>query len=465
MRLFAGFLCLGLAIIISQKSFSQSTSINSSGALPHPSAMLDVESTDKGVLIPRTDTSAVNSSGTGLANGLLIFQSTDAKFYYYDGAKWIGIDGPDTDDQTIDAFGLSGNTLSLSLEDDGQATQTVDLSSVNTDDQTIDTFSLSGTTLSLALESDGQSPQTVDLSSVNTDDQEVDLFNLSGTTLSLALENDGQPTHTVNLAAVNTDNQEVDIFNLSGTTLSLALEDDGQPTHTVNLAAVNTDNQEVDLFNLSGTTLSLALEDDGQPTHTVNLSSINTDDQTIDAIGLSGSTFSISLENDGEPAQTVDFTALLPVGSIIMYAGSSAPTNWLICNGSTFSTSTYPALNSVLGGNTLPNFSGRFPVGVGNSGTSGSTNHSLGSTGGEEKHTLTTSEMPSHTHNSGTLKMEEQMLSRTNDGTGNQAARDGSDDKLYDYNDITGNTGSTGGGGAHNNMPPFRTVNFIIKAR
>ena len=65
------------------------------------------------------------------------------------------------------------------MENDGQATQTVDLSSLQdgtgTDDQTIDVFSLAGTTLSLSLENDGQAAQTVDLSSLQdgtgTDDQ------------------------------------------------------------------------------------------------------------------------------------------------------------------------------------------------------------------------------------------------------------------------------------------------------
>ena len=452
-------------MVAAKVGLAQNLSINNNGALPDSSAMLDVQSTDKGILIPRTDTTLVNGAGVNPADGLLIYQTTDSKFYYFDGGKWIVIDGPNTDNQSIETFGLSGNTLSLSLDNDGQPNQTVNLSSINTDNQEIETFGLSGSTLTLALENDGQPDQTVNLSTINTDNQEIETFGLSGNTLTLALENDGQPNQTVNLSVINTDNQEIETFGLSGSTLTLALENDGQPNQTVNLSSINTDNQSIETFGLSGNTLTLAIQNDGQPNQTVNLSSINTDNQTIDAFSLSGSTLSLSLEDDGQSAKTVDLTALLPVGSIIMYAGSSAPTNWLICNGSTFSTSTYPALSSVLGGNTLPNFSGRFPLGVGNSGTNGSTNHSLNSTGGEERHTLTTSEMPSHNHNSGTLKMEEQMLSQTNDGTGNQDARDGGGKKLYEYNDITGNTGSTGGGSSHNIMPPFRTVNFIIKAR
>ena len=89
------------------------------------------------------------------------------------------ITATDTDNQTIDVFNLNGTDLELSLEDDGQATQTVDLSSLQdgtgTDDQTIDVFSLTGTNLNLSLESDGEATKQVDLSSLQdgtgTDDQ------------------------------------------------------------------------------------------------------------------------------------------------------------------------------------------------------------------------------------------------------------------------------------------------------
>ncbi|MCB0630696.1 MAG: hypothetical protein KDD15_13205, partial [Lewinella sp.] len=63
------------------------------------------------------------------------------------GAKTI-----DTDDQTIDQLSLNGTTLELSLENDGQPTQTVDLAGIDTDtdDQTIDQLTLNGTTLEVS---------------------------------------------------------------------------------------------------------------------------------------------------------------------------------------------------------------------------------------------------------------------------------------------------------------------------
>ncbi|MEO1437399.1 MAG: tail fiber protein, partial [Bacteroidota bacterium] len=189
-----------------------------------------------------------------------------------------------------------------------------------------------------------------------------------------------------------------------------------------------------------------------------------------DHLELDGNTLQISLENDNQPEVTVDLSPLVvglsgqvPIGTIQMWPTNTPPSGWLICNGSSFSGSTYPALQSVLGGTSLPNFTGRFPLGVGNSGTNGSTNHNISSTGGEEKHNLTVNEMPSHSHGAGSLSTSEPYLSQN--GSGNQDKRDGGGTKLYEYSSITGNTSAVGGNQAHNNMPPFYTINFIIKAQ
>ncbi len=53
--------------------------------MPNPSAILDMVSSDKGVLIPRCDTSAIVNP----AIGLLIFQTSSASFYYFNGSKWV----------------------------------------------------------------------------------------------------------------------------------------------------------------------------------------------------------------------------------------------------------------------------------------------------------------------------------------------------------------------------------------
>ncbi|MEZ4990794.1 MAG: hypothetical protein R2824_10295 [Saprospiraceae bacterium] len=151
----------------------------------------------------------------------------------------------DTDDQTIDQLSLNGTTLEISLEDDGQVTQTIDLAGIDTDtdDQTIDQLSLSGTTLEISLEDDGQAVQTLNLASIDTDtdDQTIDQLSLNGTTLEISLEDDGQPAQTLDLASIDTDtdDQTIDQLSLSGTTLEISLEDDGQVVQTLDLASIN----------------------------------------------------------------------------------------------------------------------------------------------------------------------------------------------------------------------------------
>lgn len=63
----------------------------------------------------------------------------------------------------------------------------------------------------------------------------------------------------------------------------------------------------------------------------------------------------------------IAFRALAEVGTYRDYAGTALPpwvgfctiAPWLLCDGSTFNATTYPVLNTILGGNTLPDFRGR----------------------------------------------------------------------------------------------------------
>ena len=61
---------------------------------PDPSALLEIQALDKGLLIPRTDTLSI----TNPATGLLIYTPTDSSFWYFDGIVWrqgIGPEGPE----------------------------------------------------------------------------------------------------------------------------------------------------------------------------------------------------------------------------------------------------------------------------------------------------------------------------------------------------------------------------------
>ena len=121
-----------------------------------------------------------------------------------------------------------------------------------------------------------------------------------------------------------------------------------------------------------------------------------------------------------------DFVAdVSPIGIIHMWPKATAPTTthtgiWLICDGSAVSQTTYPDLYSVLsplqtqldpssnagsGNFRLPDLRGRFPLGYVNNTTVngrssfGNTSRNAGASGGNETHTLTQNELPSHTHN------------------------------------------------------------------
>lgn len=88
-------------------------------------------------------------------------------------------------------------------------------------------------------------------------------------------------------------------------------------------------------------------------------------------------------------------------GSIFMFAGSTAPSGYLMCDGSAVSRTTYSNLFAAIGtrygtgdGSTtfnLPDLSGRVAVGT-------SVLDLLGATGGEASHALQDSEMPLHAH-------------------------------------------------------------------
>lgn len=98
-----------LILILSQTILAQGVAINNTNTDPDPTAMLDVNSTNKGVLVPRMS-SAQRTAITSPALGLLVFDLTTNGFWYFNGTIWVQINGGSSN-QTLT---YTGNTLSIS---------------------------------------------------------------------------------------------------------------------------------------------------------------------------------------------------------------------------------------------------------------------------------------------------------------------------------------------------------------
>lgn len=197
--------------------------------------------------------------------------------------------------------------------------------------------------------------------------------------------------------------------------------------------------------------------------------------------------------------------ASTPAGVIVPFAGSSAPTGYLVCDGAAVSRTTYADLFAAIGttygagdGSTtfaLPNLKGRVVVGVD---AGQSEFDTLGETGGAKTHTLDSTEIPAHTHSEGTLATDFESSHSHSVGTyaalnasltlthatlnnivntGNTTGVVRNLVKTYDdaeitgtsglagghSHDVSGSTGSTGGGGSHNNLSPYMALSYLIK--
>lgn len=121
----------------------------------------------------------------------------------------------------------------------------------------------------------------------------------------------------------------------------------------------------------------------------------------------------------------------VPSGCILIWSGTSTavPDGWALCDGN----------------NGTPDLRDRFVLGAGAS-------YAVRATGGEAAHTLTTSEMPSHTHS---------ISCGTTTPTGTSYIPQTY--KVAAKSTYTCYTDSSGSGKAHNNMPPYYALCYIMK--
>ena len=150
------------------------------------------------------------------------------------------------------------------------------------------------------------------------------------------------------------------------------------------------------------------------------------------------------------------------LSEIRLFSFSFAPKGWALCNGQLLPINQNQALFSLLGTTyggdgrvnfALPNLQGNVPIHVGSG-------HTLGERGGEQAHTVSIAELPTHTH---VLK-----ASDSNAGTNspNNAVLANSAAVYHAPTSLTSLSPSSvtivGGSQAHLNMQPFLVLNFCI---
>lgn len=173
----------------------------------------------------------------------------------------------------------------------------------------------------------------------------------------------------------------------------------------------------------------------------------------------------------------------VPTGTIAPFGGTVIPDGYLLCDGTQHFTSAYPDLYNVIGTMycpgpcivgvfALPDLRGKVPAGQGGTALSGT----IGSTVGAETHTLSSAEMPVHTHTGATDVQGSHshnvnfLVSQTANfpqfyqyqgmGPTQAASYTTTVDGAHAHNL---NINAAGSGAAHNNIQPSLIIKYIIK--
>ncbi|RCL64618.1 MAG: hypothetical protein DBW80_01290 [Bacteroidetes bacterium] len=192
---------------------------------PNPNALLELESDDKGFLMPRLNTNSRNTLGALCGpneEGLVVYDTEEDLFFYWDGSQWIPYPGSGSGDQwggqvvitdgSISGDGTAGNPLSVGA---------------GSDDQNIQGSGLNGTILTIGIENGNA--ETVDLSTlqdgIGTDD--VDFLEVGTTTVPDDINDNIYTQGNVGIGTANpvsdlhvnglTTSQDYDIINSDGT--------------------------------------------------------------------------------------------------------------------------------------------------------------------------------------------------------------------------------------------------------
>ncbi len=225
-------------------------------------AILEIESKQQGVLLPRMSTQERDAAFQGtVPNSLLIFNTDKDHFEVFISSRqtWEPIQANflhfKVNDQTVEADGqnnidlsfLLDNTDQQQLELDGQilkleAGGSVDLGSVLNPEQKLE---LNGAILSL------EGGGSVDLSALFTSRKDNQMLHLNNTVLSLDRGGSVDLSTIISPTII----QKIDHFQLSGSVLELSLSDDEESVHQIDLSGLKNEDQSL---SISQTTLSLS---------------------------------------------------------------------------------------------------------------------------------------------------------------------------------------------------------------
>lgn len=178
------------------------------------------------------------------------------------------------------------------------------------------------------------------------------------------------------------------------------------------------------------------------------------------------------------------WVGVTPAGTINPYAGTTAPPGWLFCYGQTLDSTTnleyadlFSAIGTTYGGSgassfIVPDLRGRAVAGVDNMGGTAASrltstvltaSNTIGATGGAQTQTLSTAQLPVHSHAYGT-----NLVGNSSGFIGHAFAFGGGHWGVCQANNAnttvnrTG-TNNTGSGSAHANTQPTIVLNYIIK--
>jgi microcystin-dependent protein len=227
-----------------------------------------------------------------------------------------------------------------------------------------------------------------------------------------------------------------------------------------------------------------SIKGDGADTTLVKPSDWNNEHDFLSDVAAGGILLGRDQGTGPGPIQELPYTSIMPTGVILPFAGATAPTGFLLCQGQSLLRGDYAALFSVIGTTygtadathfNVPDLRGRIPCGLeGGSGRVPTSYNTLGAAGGEASHVLAWGEMPVHTHSASASVSDPghvHGLPMWNYGLGGMGG--GNVVQFIDAGGTTSSSGTgisvgvsvgnAGSGAGHNVMQPTIAINYIIR--